>query len=112
LAQFAQMLLPKSCQPPPQFYYELRQRLTQRDHLLKLLGQVNNQLHALSVSPVVIESFQLQLQDLQLNLSDQIKHMEAEVAQLIQFDREDALAAETDGETEVESVQLTNEQEW
>jgi transposase len=109
VAQFAQTLLPKIWQPPPQFYYELRQRLTQRDHLLKLLGQVNNQLHALSVSPVVIESVQLQLQGLQLSLSDQIKQMEAEI-QLIQFDRHAALAPAA--EAEIEPVQLTNEQEW
>jgi transposase len=110
VGQFAQTLLPKIWQPPPQFYYELRQRLTQRDHLLKLLGQVNNQLHALSVSPVVIESVQLQLQGLQLSLSDQIKQMEAEVAQLIQFDLHAALAPAA--EAEIEPVQLTNEQEW
>jgi transposase len=104
LAQFAQMLLPKTWTPPPQFYYELRQRLTQRDQLLKLLGQVDNQLHALSVSPVLIESVQLQLESLQQTLSAQIKQMEQELAELIQFDLEGALSADRS--------QLTLDQEW
>jgi transposase len=49
LAQFAQALVPKPWNPPPHFYHELRQRLTQRDQLLKLHNQVQKQLHSLSV---------------------------------------------------------------
>jgi hypothetical protein len=75
------------------------------------LGQVNNQLHALSVSSVVTLSVQLQLQGLQLSLGDQIKQMEQEVAHLIQFDREDALTSEAEVEVETEAVQPTSEQE-
>lgn len=104
LAQFAQALLPKTWTPPPQFYYELRQRLSQRDQLLKLLGQVDNQLHALSVSPVIIESVQLQLQSLHQTLSAQIKQMEQELAGLIQIDLEAVLSPD--------QPQLTPDQEW
>src|SRR3954468_15604993 len=42
--------------PPPQFYHELRGRISQRESLLKLQNQALNQLHALTVNPVVIES--------------------------------------------------------
>lgn len=106
LAEFAQALLPKAWTPPPQFYYELRQRLSQRDHLLKLLGQVDNQLHALSVSPTIIESVQLQLQALHKTLSEQIKQMERELADLIEFE------LEADETASQDKPELTVEQEW
>ena len=110
LAEFAQALLPKAWTPPPQFYYELRQRLSQRDHLLKLLGQVDNQLHALSVSPTIIESVQLQLQALHKTLSDQIKQIERELADLIEFEFE--LEADETTSPDKPEPELTADQEW
>ncbi|MBO0795720.1 MAG: transposase, partial [Ktedonobacteraceae bacterium] len=47
LAQLAALLQPKLWTPPPAIYEELEQRLTQRDSLLLMRGQVRNQLHAL-----------------------------------------------------------------
>jgi transposase len=47
LAQLALMLQPTPWTPPPPIYYELQQRLAQRDTLLDLQQQVRNQLHAL-----------------------------------------------------------------
>jgi len=104
LAQFAQALLPKIWTPPPHFYYELRQRLTQRDNLLKLQGQVDNQRHALSVSPTIIESVQVQLESLHQSLSEHIKHMEHELAALIKFDLDERLSPD--------QPSLTPDQEW
>jgi transposase len=44
LTQLAMMLRPAPWTPPPQIYYELQQRLAQRDALLDLQQQVRNQL--------------------------------------------------------------------
>jgi transposase len=52
LAEFAQTMRPKLWTPPPVFYHELRQRISQRDSLLKFKNQVENELHALLVNPV------------------------------------------------------------
>jgi transposase len=46
LAQLAALLQPKLWVPPPAIYEELEQRLTQRDTLLLVRGQLRNQLHA------------------------------------------------------------------
>ena len=53
LAQLASVLQPEPWMPPPQIYYELQQRLAQRDDLLNLRQQVRNQLHALDQHPKV-----------------------------------------------------------
>src|SRR6266704_4571229 len=45
LAQLAMVLQPEQWMPPPQIYYELQQRLAQRDDLLNLRQQVRNHLH-------------------------------------------------------------------
>jgi transposase len=50
------MLQPTPWTPPPPIYYELQQRLAQRDTLLDLQQQVRNQLHALDQLPEVIET--------------------------------------------------------
>ena len=54
LAQLALMLQPAPWTPPPPIYYELQQRLAQRNALLDLQQQVRNQLHALDQLPEVI----------------------------------------------------------
>ena len=53
LTQLAALLHPALWTPPPAIYEELEQRLTQRDTLLVMRGQVRNQLHALEHNPVV-----------------------------------------------------------
>lgn len=58
--------------PPPQFYHELRQRISQRESLLKFQNQVSNQFHALTSGPVVIESIRNQLEELQRTISTQL----------------------------------------
>src|SRR5229473_65429 len=54
LAQLASLLQPAVWNPPPAMYEELEQRLTQRDSLLLMRGQLRNQLHALGHLPVVV----------------------------------------------------------
>jgi transposase len=62
LAQLAMILQPEPWMPPPQIYYELQQRLAQRDDLLNLRQQVRNQLHALIQHPEVIEPVRLRME--------------------------------------------------
>src|ERR1051325_10467226 len=54
LTQLAALLRPALWTPPPAIYEELEQRLTQRDTLLVMRGQVRSQLHALDYNPVVV----------------------------------------------------------
>jgi len=56
LARFAQTQKPALWNPPPQVYYKLQQRLCQREDLIGVRGQLGNQLHALTVGSVVVES--------------------------------------------------------
>jgi transposase len=86
LAEFAQTMQPKLWIPPPQFYHELRQRISQRDSLLKLKNQVENQLHALIVNPIIIESVRDQLKELSATLSAQIEQMDQELAKLLKVE--------------------------
>lgn len=64
LAQLASVLQPEPWMPPPQIYYELQQRLAQRDDLLNLRQQVRNQLHALEQYPEVIASVRTRMDNL------------------------------------------------
>lgn len=104
LAEFAQTMQPKLWTPPPQFYHELRQRISQRDSLLKLKNQVENQLHALQVNPVIIESVRDQLKELRTTLSVQIEQMDQELSGLLKVELK-----ELDQEIEVE---LSQEKAW
>lgn len=106
LAQLAQTLTPKRWIPPPQFYYELRQRLGQRDDLIKLLNQVENQLHALVVNPIVIATVRTQLENLIATLQNQIEQMDQELKSLLELDFELK-------NSDLSATQpLTTEQEW
>jgi transposase len=58
LAQLAATLQPKPWTPPPAIYEELRQRLQQREDLLRALTQEGNRLNALRHRPTVIASVQ------------------------------------------------------
>jgi transposase len=106
LAEFAQTMQPKLWIPPPHFYHELRQRISQRDSLLKLKNQVENQLHALLVNPVIIESVRDQLKELSSTLSAQIEQMDQELAKLLKIELK-----ELDQEVEAE-VELSEEEAW
>ena len=75
--------------PPPIFYHELRQRISQRENLLKLQNQVENQLHALTVNPVVIESVRTQLEELRHTIVLQIEQMDDELGSLIKVELAD-----------------------
>jgi transposase len=75
--------------PPPQFYHELRQRISQRESLLGLQNQVENQLHALTVGPVVIESVRIQLEELRHTILLQIGQMDDELKSLIKAELAD-----------------------
>ena len=75
--------------PPPQFYHELRQRISQRESLLKFQNQVENQLHALTSGPVIIESVCQQLEELQRTLIAQIEQMDQELKSLIKAELAD-----------------------
>src|SRR5690349_14195252 len=69
--------------PPPQFYHELRQRISQRESLLKFQNQLENQLHALTSGPVIIESVRHQLEELRHTIILQIEQMDGELKHLI-----------------------------
>jgi transposase len=58
LAQLAATLQPKPWTPPPAIYEELRQRLLQREDLIRALVQERNRLDALRHRPTVIASVQ------------------------------------------------------
>lgn len=94
LAQLAMVLQPEPWLPPPQIYYELQQRLAQRDDLLTLRQQVRNQLHALEQHPTVIVQVRTRMETLLSTLQAQIDEVEAEIAVALTQDAEWAAAAE------------------
>ncbi len=104
LAEFAQIMQPKLWMPPPQFYHELRQRISQRDNLVKFKNQVENQLHSLLVNPIVIESVRDQLKELAATLSSQIEQMDHELTGLLKIELK-----ELDQEPQAEPAQ---QQDW
>jgi transposase len=117
LSEFAQSQWSKLrlWSPPPQFYHELRQRLAQRDSLTSMRGQVQNQLHALKLNPVVIASVQAQLEQLLSTLKNQLKQIDEELEALLEIDFElkldDGPATETDP-TAPAPPPLSLEQQW
>lgn len=93
LAQVAAKLQPERWTPPPAVYYELQQRLAQRDALLELRQQVRNQLHALIQGPVIIAAVRTRMEELIGLLTDQIAAVEAEIVPALQQDAAWAAAA-------------------
>jgi len=93
LTQLAATLQPACWTPPPAVYYELQQRLAERDALLDLRQQLRNQLHALVQGPVVIAAVRTRMQQLIATLSAQIEEVEAEIAPALQQDADWAAAA-------------------
>jgi transposase len=94
LAQLAMVLQPEPWIPPPPIYYELQQRLAQRDDLLNLRQQVRNQLHALEQHPVIMTQVSIRMKDLLATLQSQIDEVEAEIAAALNQDSAWATAAE------------------
>jgi transposase len=94
LAQLAMVLQPEPWMPPPQIYYELQQRLAQRDDLLNLRQQVRNQLHALDQHPEVIASVRTRMENLLVLFQSQIDEVEVEIAAALNQDSAWAAAAE------------------
>src|SRR5499427_5525625 len=94
LAQLAMLLQPAPWTPPPQLYYELQQRLAQRDALLDLQQQVRNQLHALDQLPEVIEIVRQRFEQLLTTCTAQLATVEAESTEAWQHDAAWALAAQ------------------
>jgi transposase len=94
LAQLAMTLQPEPWMPPPQIYYELQQRLAQRDDLLNLRQQVRNQLHALIQHPEVIEPVRLRMECLLSTFQLQIDEIEVEITAALNQESAWAAAAE------------------
>ena len=94
LAQLAMMLQPTPWTPPPPIYYELQQRLAQRDALLDLQQQVRNQLHALDQLPEVIETVRQRFEQLLTTFATQLATVEAEILEVWQQDAAWATAAQ------------------
>lgn len=86
LAQMAAKLQPARWSPPPPVYYELQQRLAERDALLDLRQQLRNQLHALLVGPVVVAVVRERKEQLISTLSEQIAAVEAEIEPALRQD--------------------------
>jgi transposase len=93
LTQLAAQLQPQPWTPPPAVYYELQQRLAQRDALLDLRQQVRNQLHALAQGPVLIAAVRTRMEQLIATLTDQLSEVEAEIAPALQQEAAWAAAA-------------------
>jgi len=99
LAELAQALLPACWTPPPQIYHELHQRLAQRANLLALHTQVSNQLHALSVSSVLIPAVRKRLVQLIETIAQQLAEVEAELLDLVKIEEDPPeVAARQDGQ--------------
>lgn len=86
LARFGQSHKPALWNPPPPIYHELQQRLAQRAALSDLRQQVRNQLHALSVCPVVVPEVQRRMEELIRTFDAQIEAVETEIKQVVEQD--------------------------
>jgi transposase len=83
LTELAALLQPELWTPPPTIYEEMEQRLTQRDDLLLMRGQLRNQHHALGHMPVVIAQVRQRMEALDRILTDQIAAIESELVALL-----------------------------
>lgn len=94
LAQLAALLQPAPWTPPPAIYAELQQRLAERDALVTLRTEVQNQRHALLQQPVVIPAVRQRMEQLIALFTQQIAEVEQEIARALQMDPAWAAAAE------------------
>jgi transposase len=83
LVQFAAERKPAPWTPPPQVYYELRQRLVSRDALLSMRQQARNQRHALLQWPIVIAAVREHLEVVIADLDKHLAELEAEIARVV-----------------------------
>jgi len=88
LAQLAQALEPISWNPPPEIYYQLQQRLAQRQSLLDLRQQVKNQLHSLSALPMQVPEVVGRMQALIVTFEHQLSQVQKEVEELVEQEGE------------------------
>lgn len=86
LARFGQSHKPGLWNPPPPVYHQLLQRLNQRAALVDLRQQVRNQLHALSVCPVIVPEVQTRMEELIVTFDTQIETVETEIKQVVEQD--------------------------
>ncbi len=94
LTRLAALLQPEWWTPPPALYEELEQRLTQRESLLLMRGQLRNQLHALGHLPVVVAQVRQRMEALDQTLTTQIATIETELAALLPTEDLDPLEEE------------------
>jgi transposase len=98
IAELAQALVPTCWTPPPQIYDERKPRLSQRASFLELRTQFLNQLHALSVSPIVVAAVRGRLEQLVETINQQITELDTEILELVKV-RQEISAERTREET-------------
>jgi transposase len=86
LTRLAAQLRPAPWTPPPTIYADLQPRLAQRDDLVGIRQQLRNQRHALDHLPRVIKSVRVRWDELIATLDEQMKAIEAELAEVIAQD--------------------------
>jgi transposase len=86
LAQLAVALQPTPWTPPPTMFLELYQRLAQREALLEIRQQLRNQRFALGHLPLTVPSVRERLEGLIRTLDDEIRTLEAEIAEVLRGD--------------------------
>jgi transposase len=94
LAQLAMVVQPGPWTLPPPIYYAFQQRLAQRDDLLNLRQQVDNQLHALRQHPEVIPEVRARMERLLATFEGQLTEVEAEITAALRHDSAWAAAAQ------------------
>jgi transposase len=109
IAELAQALVPACWTPPPQIYYELQQRLSQRTSFLELRTQSLNQLHALSVSPIVVAAVRRRLERLVETINQHITELDTEILELVKVKQE--VSAEQPRE-ETDSAECEVDTKW
>jgi transposase len=99
LAELAQALLPERWTPPPHIYSELQQRLGQGSSFLELRTQINHQLHALVVTPVVIPAVRQRNMQLIESINQHLAPLDAELLAFVKVEQESvgSAPAEADG---------------
>jgi transposase len=88
------VLQPEPWRPPPPIDHALQQRLAQRDDLLNLRQQVDNQLHALRQHPEVIPEVRARMEHLLVIFETQLAEVEAEITAALRQDSAWAAAAQ------------------
>jgi transposase len=109
IAELAQALVPACWTPPPQIYYELQQRLSQRASFLEQRTQFRNRLHALAVSPIVVAAVRGRLEQLVETIELSITELDTEILELVRVRQ--AVSAEQPGE-ETDAAEREVDTQW